>query len=452
MGLIFGTDGARGVANSEITCELAMNIGRAAALVLTDSMHKRPRIVIGKDTRISSDMLESAVKAGICSVGADVLLLGIVPTPAVAFLVKHYNADAGIMISASHNPYKFNGIKLFNGDGFKLPDMLENKIEELILSDMQGVFYPTGKDIGKIRVIESACRDYIDHVKSTVSGDLNGMKVAIDCSNGSASATAERIFTELGAECDMLFDLPDGININEGCGSTNLKYLSEYVVKKGLDLGIAFDGDADRCLAVDELGNEIDGDAIMAICSKDMKERKKLSGNAVVGTIMTNMGFYDFCKENDIKFEAAKVGDRYVLEIMREKGYNFGGEQSGHIIFLDYSATGDGQLTALQLMSILKRNGSKLSEVSKLVQKYPQIVVNVNVTPEGKLGVNEDSEIRASILEAEELLKEDGRIIVRGSGTEPLIRVMVECKDIYKINSAADMVASRISEKYGVVT
>ena len=447
MGRLFGTDGARGIANKELTCELAMNIGRAAAMVLTDSNNKHPKIIIGKDTRISSDMLEGALIAGLCSVGANVVSLGVVPTPAVAFLVGKYKADAGIMISASHNPHEFNGIKIFSGDGYKLPDALEEQIEAIVLDKVEEAKLVLGKDVGNVSVAENAVKDYIDHIKSTVPFALNGMKVALDCSNGSASRTAQRLFTELGAECHMLFDQPNGININDDCGSTHMENLISYVKEHSLDAGIAFDGDADRCLAVDDKGNLVDGDFLMAICAADLKSRGKLAKNAVVGTIMTNMGFNKFCEDNGMKFVSTKVGDRYVLEDMRREEYNFGGEQSGHIIFLDFATTGDGQLTAAQLLSIMKRRQAKLSSISTLMSRYPQVMINVTVSSEGKLHYYTDNKIKEAIEQVKNILGNKGRIIVRPSGTEPLIRVMVEGENHDEIQHLAQDVADLIKER-----
>lgn len=449
MGIIFGTDGARGIANSEITCELAMNIGRAVATVLADYTKKRPMIIIGKDTRISSDMLESALTSGICSVGTDAVILGAVPTPAVAFLVKKYSADAGIMISASHNPYNFNGIKIFNCEGYKLPDSMEAKIENFILNNMDDIKYKDGPDIGRVSYAQDASKDYINHIISTINGDLSGIKVAVDCSNGAASNTAPSLFSALGADCQILFDRPDGININEGCGSTRLEALSEYVRTNSMDLGIAFDGDADRCLAVDSDGNTVDGDAIMAICALDMKENGRLKKDSVVGTIMTNLGFTEFCTEHGIQFISAKVGDRYVLEGMLRNEYNFGGEQSGHVIFHDFSTTGDGQLTAVQLLDALKRKNSSLLNAAKLVKKYPQVIKNVEISKQKKQLLNNDPEISSTISAVRKSLEGCGRIIVRESGTEPLIRVMVECKDILKMENLAEQVAKKIKEQLG---
>ena len=448
MGRLFGTDGIRGIANQDLTCELATQLGRAAAKVLTNKSNHHPKVLIGKDTRLSSDMLKNAMAAGLCSIGASVVTLGVVPTPAVAYLVEKYKADAGVMISASHNSFEYNGIKIFSGDGYKLPDDLEERIEDIILgkSDISHEF-PTEAGIGTVTRAENAVRDYIDHVKNTVHFSLNGLKIAIDTANGSASATAEALFTELGAEVVMLNDRPDGINVNQDCGSTHMEGLIEYVKTHEVDAGVAFDGDADRCLMVDEQGNFVDGDFIMAICAMDMKSRGKLAGNTVVGTIMTNLGFQRFCEENGMEFEATKVGDRYVLEEMLLDGYNFGGEQSGHVIFRDFATTGDGQLTACQLLSLMRRREAKLSSLATLMQRFPQTMLNIQVSPEGKLAFYTDHKVKAAIDKASETLGKDGRVIVRPSGTEPLLRVMVEGKDEELIQKLAEDVAQVIREE-----
>lgn len=450
MGRLFGTDGARGVANTELTIELAMNIGKAAAMVLTDNTSgKHPKVLIGKDTRISSDMLEGALIAGLCSVGADVVLLGAVPTPTVAYLVKKYHADAGIMISASHNPFEFNGIKIFSGDGYKLPDALEEEIEAIVIDHAKPYPQPTGDGLGRVTRSETAIDDYIEHIVETVAYRLDGMRIAIDCSNGSSAVTAEKLFTKLGAECHMLADKPDGININNNCGSTHMDGLKKFVVENKLDLGVAFDGDADRCLAVDENGNMIDGDFIMAICALDLASRNKLSKRTAVGTVMSNMGFGRFCADNNLKFVSTDVGDRYVLEAMLREGYNFGGEQSGHVIFLDYATTGDGQLTAAQLLSLINRREAKLSSISTLMTRYPQILINVKVTPEGKIGFYKNQAIKDKIEQVRTELGDDGRILVRMSGTEPLVRVMLEGLDKALIERLANETADLIKEKIG---
>ena len=446
-GRLFGTDGARGVANSELTAELAMNIGRAAAMVLISDEVEHPTILIGKDTRLSGDMLEGALIAGLCSVGANVELLGVVPTPAVAYLVGKYNADAGIMISASHNPFEFNGIKIFSSDGCKLPDDLENRIEEIVLDN--AVPYALAKDenIGKVTRMDDAVEDYVDHVAKSIGCDLEGMEIALDCSNGSSSRTAEKLFTKLGAKVHMLFNNPDGININKDCGSTHINRLQNYVREHKLCCGLAFDGDADRCLAVDENGNLVDGDYLIAICAKDMKDRGVLKKNAVVGTVMTNMGFNKFCDANGMTFVSTKVGDRYVLEAMLREGYNIGGEQSGHIIFLDYATTGDGELSGAMILSIMKRTGEKLSTLAKVMERMPQVLINVKVSAEGKLAFYTDKEVKAEIKRVTDILGDRGRILVRVSGTEPLVRVMLEGENLEEIQSLAEESAQVVRER-----
>lgn len=447
MGRLFGTDGVRGVANKDLTCELAMKLGRAAAAVLTNKSTRHPRVIIGKDTRLSSDMLENAMAAGLCSVGASVVLLGVVPTPAVAYLVEKYKADAGIMISASHNAYEYNGIKIFSGDGFKLPDDLEERIESLILGEAPLPAVPADSDLGTVETAPNALRDYIDHVKSTVHFSLDGLEIALDCANGSSAMTAETLFTELGAKVHMLANEPNGVNINDGCGSTHMESLIEYVKTHKVDAGIAFDGDADRCLAVDENGEPVDGDFIMAICGLDMKSRGKLNKNCIVGTIMTNLGFIKFCEANGIHFEATKVGDRYVLEEMLLENYSFGGEQSGHVIFRDFATTGDGQLTAAQLLSIMKRREAKLSSMTTVMERYPQTMKNIRVSPEGKLAFYTDPKVKQAIDAATKMLAGNGRVIVRPSGTEPLLRVMVEGQDLALIEKIAEDISEVIKEE-----
>ncbi|MBQ3133083.1 MAG: phosphoglucosamine mutase [Clostridia bacterium] len=447
MGRLFGTDGVRGVANRELTCDLAMGIGRAAALVLAKGGRRRPVFVIGEDTRMSSDMLEAALIAGLCSVGADVIRLGVIPTPAVAYLVGKYKADAGIMISASHNPAEYNGIKLFNGEGYKLADALEEEIESIVLDQAATPPTPVGGDVGKVTIAENAVKDYIDHLKSSVLFSLDGLRIAVDCANGAASMTAPRLFEELGADAHILFAQPDGVNINNACGSTHLEALSAYVVDNKMDLGVAFDGDADRCLVVDKNGQLVDGDQIMAICSLDLRERGKLSGNTVVGTILTNFGFTKFCEENDLHFIATKVGDRYVLEELLLGDFVFGGEQSGHIIFRDFATTGDGELTAIQLLSYIKRTGGDLTDLAKVMTRYPQLSINLTVSPEGKLQFYTNAKVKAAINAAKKALGKSGRVVVRPSGTEPLIRVMAEGSDNELIKEQAEAVAAVIREE-----
>ena len=443
MGRLFGTDGARGVANSEISCELAMNIGKAAAMVLTKGTHK-PRVLIGKDTRISGDMLEAAIASGLCSVGADVMTLGVVPTPAVAYLVKRYNYDAAVMISASHNPCEYNGIKIFKSDGYKLPDEIEEEIEAIILDEASKPPVMLGKDVGRISVCENTVHDYIEHLKTTVDCDFSGMRIALDCANGSSSVSAEKLFTDLKADCTVISALPDGVNINKDCGSTHIEALQKVVAENGLQAGFAFDGDADRMLAVDENGEIVDGDKIIAICATYMKEEKKLKKDTAVVTVMTNMGFNKYCDKVGINYVATKVGDRYVLENMLQNGYSIGGEQSGHVIFLDYATTGDGQLTALQVLRIMKKTGKKLSELASCMTVYPQTMINVRVSKMGKARFADDEEVANAIAQAEKQLGDTGRVLVRVSGTEPLVRVMLEGENKKQIDTLAKEIAQVI--------
>lgn len=447
MGRLFGTDGARGVANSELTCELAMKIGRAAAMVLTESCAHKPKVLIGMDTRTSSHMLAAAIGAGLCSVGADVLIIDVVPTPAVAFLVKEYDYDAGVMISASHNPCEYNGIKIFQGNGYKLPDELENEIEEIILDETKLPPVVLGGDVGKISFSSNAVDDYIFHLAMTADGDFKGMKIALDCANGSASVTARALFTRLGAKCCIINETPNGTNINENCGSTHLEQLQKFVVENKCDIGFAFDGDADRLLVVDENGEVVDGDKIIAVCSKFMKENNKLKNNTAVVTVMSNMGFFKFCEKNGINCVKTKVGDRYVLEEMVKNGYVIGGEQSGHIIFLDHATTGDGQMSAIQVLNVLKSTGKKISELASEMQVYPQVLINVRVSNFGKARLDKDEEVQLAIREASEELGDTGRVLVRVSGTEPLVRVMLEGEDYNQIKSLAESIAKVIEER-----
>ena len=447
MGRLFGTDGARGVANAELTPELAMNIGRAAAMVLISDEVEHPTILIGKDTRLSGDMLEGALIAGLCSVGANVHILGVVPTPAVAYLVGKYNADAGIMISASHNPFEFNGIKIFSSDGCKLPDDLENRIEEIVLDHVVPYASATDENIGRVTYDTEAADLYIDHLVSAVDCDFEGMEIALDCSNGSSSRTAEKLFTKLGAKVHMLFDEPDGVNINRDCGSTHMSKLQKYVREHKLSCGLAFDGDADRCLAVDENGSLVDGDYLIAICANDMKQRGVLKKNAVVGTIMTNMGFNKFCEENDMHFVSTKVGDRYVLEAMMQEGYNIGGEQSGHVILLHHATTGDGELTAGKLLKMLAESGRKMSELNGIYAQYPQVLVNVAANAAQKAAYKEDKVLADFIENEQQKLMDMGRVLVRVSGTEPKIRVMVEGRDLEAIDLCAKRIVDKINER-----
>ena len=448
MGRLFGTDGVRGVANKDLTNDLAMKIGAAAAAVLLrEAKSAKPTVLIGKDTRASGDMLEAALTAGLCSVGCNVLSVGIVPTPAVAYLVGKYECEAGIMISASHNPCEYNGIKIFQKTGYKLDDSIEEEIEAIILDDAEKIEYKYGGDVGNRLYSKNAVKDYIEHVISTTDVRFDGMTVALDCANGSASVCAKEIFTALGAKCIMLSDTPDGVNINLNCGSTHPEELMKFVKSAQLDLGLAFDGDADRMLAVDENGELVDGDKVIAICAKRMKEEGRLNSDTAVVTVMSNMGFFKFCDENDIKCARTAVGDRYVLERMLKDGFNIGGEQSGHVIFLDYATTGDGELSGVQLIETVVKSGKKLSELASVMTVYPQVLINVKVSPEGKAKYNNDEYIIAATQKAEMELMGDGRVLVRVSGTEPLVRVMLEGKDIEHITRLGNDIAAVVKER-----
>lgn len=444
MGRLFGTDGARGVAITELTCELAMQIGRAAALVLTKKANHTAKIFIGKDTRISSDILEAALCAGICSVGAHAVKLGVVPTPAVAYLVREKGADAGVMISASHNSVEFNGIKLFASTGYKLPDATEEEIEALILDHPEQITLQSHTNVGRISTYDDAKEDYISYLVSRIPTDLTGLDVAIDCANGSASATAEALFTRKGVRVHMLHHEPDGTNINDHCGSTHIESLCAYVQEHHCMLGLAFDGDADRCLAVDEHGQVVNGDQIIAICANAMKEAGTLKQNTAVVTVMSNLGFFHFAKAHDIQTVTTQVGDRYVLEQMLEHGYNLGGEQSGHIIFLDDATTGDGELSGLKLLEIVKQSGKSLNTLASVMETFPQTLYNVEIPLEKKGLWNTSPEICAEIDKYTALLGENGRILVRESGTEPLVRVMVEAKDPDLMETAAKEIAAQV--------
>lgn len=447
MGKLFGTDGARGIANTELTCELSMQIGRAAAMILTKHTNTKPKILIGRDTRISSKMLEAALVAGLCSVGADVELIGVIPTPAVAYLVPKYGADAGIMISASHNPVEYNGIKLFSKTGYKLSDAIENEIENLIYNTPEKIKLKTGIEIGRVYTRKSAVSDYIENIKRSVDVDLTGISIAVDCANGSASTTADQLFRELGVNAHIIHSNPNGMNINDKCGSTNLEALVFYMKQNGLEIGVAFDGDADRCLAVDENGNRIDGDQLMAIFSKDLKECGKLKNDTAVITVMSNFGMQKFGTENDINIISTSVGDRYVLEEMLKNGYNLGGEESGHIIFSEFANTGDGQLSAIQLLCVYKKKGKKLSELANVMKKSPQVGKGVTATEEDKDNYSKDFEITRVIEQIKLDLGDSGRVLVRASGTEPLIRVMIEGNDFEAINEYCDKICNTLEER-----
>ena len=450
MGKLFGTDGVRGVAGEDLSCELAMKIGRGAAAVLTQNTGRKPRILIGKDTRISGDMLECALAAGLCSVGADVELLGVIPTPAVAYLVGKYGADAGVVISASHNPMEFNGIKIFSGDGYKLPDQVENEIEDYVLGKSE-VTLCTGAAVGRVTRRDNAVDDYADYLVEHIGADLTGLNIAVDCANGASAEVAPKLFPRLGANCTFLGAEPDGCNINDGCGSTHLDKLAKFVKEGGFDCGIAFDGDADRCLACDEKGAEIDGDKIIALVAKDMKDRGRLDGNTAVVTVMSNLGFMKYMQSIGIDTARTAVGDRYVLEEMRARGYAIGGEQSGHVIFLHHSTTGDGELTAGKLLKLLARKhreeGTKMSELNAVYTKFPQVLINLTADKEQKQAYKEDEYIAGFIESQQQNLMGMGRVLVRVSGTEPKIRVMVEGEDMEAIQSSAERIADMIRQR-----
>lgn len=450
MGKLFGTDGIRGVVNAGLDADLAYKVGLAAATVLSKGKEEgtRPLVTIGKDTRISGDLLKGALIAGLCTAGADVLDLGTLPTPGVAWVTVDEKADAGIVISASHNPFEHNGIKIFNGQGFKLSDELEEEIEEIVLFGHNNVPMKTHGDIGKVSYIAvKASEDYIDHLESTVDGDLRDLRILVDCANGAASTTAARLFERFPKlRTDVINADPDGVNINRKCGSTHMDSLAAMVTAGGYDLGIAFDGDADRCLAVDEQGNEIDGDQIMALCGLDMKTKGKLSGDTVVATVMSNIGLHLFAKEHEMRLECTNVGDRNVLECMLENGYAIGGEQSGHMIFLEYATTGDGQLTALQVLNLLQKSGKKASELFGACAKYPQVLINIPVSGgnQAKERIMAASWLSDAVRREEVALGGDGRILVRPSGTEALIRVMVEGKHMDDAQKCAESLADLI--------
>jgi len=443
MGKLFGTDGVRGVANKDLSPLLAFKLGRAGAKVLS-KLQQRPVFVIGKDTRVSGDMLEAALTAGICSAGANVIKVGIVPTPAVAYLTRFFNADAGVVISASHNPVEYNGIKYFNRDGYKLPDALEDEIEALLEDEDKKVESPTGLDVG--RVFErDGVRPYVDFIKASANIDFGGLTIALDCANGAAYKVAPIIFEELGAKVYTINAECDGSKINVKCGSTHPELLSSFVKEVGADVGLAFDGDADRLIAVDEKGQIVDGDHVMAICGCYLKKKGLLKNDTVVATIMSNMGLEVALRQAGIKMVRTKVGDRYVLEEMLNSGYNLGGEQSGHIIFLDHNTTGDGILTAVNLLKVMVDEQKPLSELAKIMSVYPQVLINVRVVDKSKYDNNQ--RIKETIAKNQALLGDTGRIVVRPSGTEPLIRVMVEGENEDLINSAADDIAKVIEEE-----
>jgi phosphoglucosamine mutase len=449
MGKIFGTDGIRGVANTELTADMAFRLGMASVRALSKEK-ERPVFLIGRDTRISGDMLEGALSAGILSMGGDVISTGILPTPAVAHLVRHYRADAGAVISASHNPFEYNGIKFFNGDGFKLDDAIEDEIERAMSEGARVNGHISGARLGRrADACQDAAKAYVDFLKSTSPADMTGLKLALDCANGAACGVAEEVFTSFGAQVTLIGDKPDGLNINDGCGSTHPERLLAAVRETGAFMGLAFDGDADRLIASDEKGRVIDGDKIMYICAKMMKEKGSLRDGLVTATVMSNLGLSKALREIGCEVQHTGVGDRMVLERMIATGSVLGGEQSGHVIFLNHSTTGDGMLAGIQLIMATLHSGLKPSELADHVTIYPQVLRNAKIRNENKDGYMEDDAVRAEIESVEERMAGEGRVLIRPSGTEPLVRVMLEGRDIDAITRMADSLACVITEKLG---
>ena len=449
----FGTDGIRRIANTELTPDLVFRVAKAGAYVLSKHANHAPTILIGRDTRLSGTLIESAMISGFLSYGANVKMLGVIPTPAIAYLTKKLNADAGVVISASHNTFEFNGVKYFSNKGMKISDELEEEIEEIMDSDKLSTLTAVGDKIGTYEIKEDLMYDYIDLFVGIFKLDLEKIinkekfSVGLDVANGATYKVAEKVFKKLGINYKIINNNPDGININENCGSTHLESIQELVKKEGLDLGIAYDGDGDRCLAVDENGDIIDGDIIMAIISKYLKENGKLNNDTLVATVMSNLGMKKYCQNNNIELKQTKVGDRYVLEEMLENGYNLGGEQSGHIILLDYNPTGDGILTSLMLIKILLETGKKASELTKIINIYPQVLINAKVNSDKKMDYEKDHEIKAEIEKLEKEFSGNGRVLIRPSGTEPKVRVMIEGEDLEYITKKAENLAKLIENK-----
>lgn len=446
MARLFGTDGVRGIANEELTPLLAMQLGQAGAYVLTKEKEHKPTIMVGCDTRISGDMLANALMAGACSVGANCIYVGVIPTPAVAYLTQKYRVDAGVVISASHNPVEFNGIKFFDGNGYKLPDELEDEIERLIRENMPGIKFPIGPGVGKVKYRTDAREEYINHSVKAVPVNLEGMKIVVDCAEGASYYTSVEALKELGGNVVAIHNNPDGTNINSNCGSTHMEELQARVVYEKASVGLAFDGDADRLLAVDENGKVVDGDQIMAIVGNYMKSQGKLKKDTIVATIMSNLGFFLMGEKNGMTIEQTKVGDRYVLERMKEIGASLGGEQSGHIIFLDENTTGDGLLSALHLLQVMVETGKSLSELSGVMEVLPQALVNAKVANHKKEKYLEYPEVADAIKELEKRFAGEGRVLIRPSGTEPLVRVMIEGKDQQVIRQEAEKLANLIQD------
>jgi phosphoglucosamine mutase len=447
MGRLFGTDGVRGIANRELTVELAFKLGQAGAQVLRAQEGHKPKIIVGMDTRLSGGMLESSFVAGICSVGANAICVGVIPTPAVAYLTRYYNADAGVVISASHNPFEFNGIKFFNRLGFKLPDAVEEKIEKIILDGDEDIQLAHGASIGTREYHHSGIDDYIAFLKKGISSDFKELKVAVDCANGAVYEVVPKMLRELGATVMVLSDTPDGININAQCGSTHMENLQNFVVKQGCHIGLAFDGDGDRVLVVDEKGDFVDGDKILAMIALDLKRKGKFKKNTLVATVMSNLGLDVMAKREGIHIEKTKVGDRYVLENMIENGFVVGGEQSGHIILLEHNTTGDGPLTGLVLLEILKNSGKKISELASVMEIFPQVLKNAKVSSQKKNLFRQDEWIEKKCKELEAEFSGEGRVLIRQSGTEPLVRVMIEGKNLDTITKRAEELVELIEKR-----
>ncbi len=448
MGKIFGTDGARGIANTEITPQLAFSLGRAAADVLKQT-DKRPIFVVGKDTRISGDMLENAIIAGILSVGGNVIKAGVIPTPAVAYLVRHYKADVGVVISASHNTFEYNGIKLFNGEGFKIDDNVEAAIEKLIEDGFKGEETMVGAQLGRcLDADDSAHELYTKFLLSTVDMKLDGFKVVLDCANGASYSIAPRVYQALGADVTVIGNEPDGININDNCGSTKPEQLCKKVLEVGADVGLAFDGDADRLIVVDDKGREVNGDKTICICAKMLKEEGTLSGDKVTATVMSNIGFHKYIESIGCNVETTNVGDRYVIESMLQTGSVLGGEQSGHIIFLNQTTTGDGVMSSLQFMKALYHSGEKVSKLVDEIQLFPQVLVNAKIKNQYKSTYMNDEEVSSAINAIESKMAGNGRVLIRPSGTEPLVRVMIEGQNVEEIQREAEVLAALLEEKF----
>ena len=450
----FGTDGIRRIANTELTPGLVYRVAKAGAHVLAKHSDHAPTILIGRDTRISGTLIESAMTAGFLSYGANVKLLGVIPTPGVAYLTKKLKADASVVISASHNTYDFNGIKYFSNLGMKIPDSFEEEIEELLESGKVDELVAEKNKIGISEIREDLLDEYLYFFRKNFEDEFEELHnenfvVALDTANGATSVIADKVYTALGIKHYIINNTPNGVNINDNCGSTHLDMLKKFVVANKCNLGIAYDGDGDRCLAVDENGDEIDGDILMAIISNELKKEGKLAKDTLVATVMSNLGMRKFCNENNINFEATKVGDRYVLENMLKNGYNLGGEQSGHIICLDYNPTGDGILTSLMLLRVILRNDKKASELAKIIKIYPQVLINAKVTSDKKYDFDKDPEVKSRIEELEKEFADNGRVLIRPSGTEPLVRVMIEGEDQEYITKKAKELAEFIEEKLG---